>query len=1337
MKHLIGVVIICITAHTALANPFNNRVKIERRSSLKAQDINTEEFNQEKQNLLARKRSLLIQDIKKFIRESQSGDQKAELNLRLGKLYIEEYYYLMGKSQAKYDKESKSLNGKKVSPVLDTSEAMASLEKARTLYKDILSRFPSHPRKDELLYSLAILSLDKGNNNEAVSLLKRIEQETPSSKYVADALIQIGDFYFEANNFKEAEFYFSKAINRKDGKTLPYATYKKAWCQYNTQHFQVSLALFKSLIEMESADNSKNLMRLKNEALRDIALPFAELHLANEAIAFYRSQGDTYQRSGLESMANIFLEKADYKNAILVNETLLSLDANGIKNPDYELAIIDALRASGNNDRAVARLFAQLPNYMAGSSWYELNSASTGIIKGASNRFEETARKYALELHAEGQKTKNDKLYETARSLYQKYLEFFVNFPHAQTIRFYLAEIQYKQGDFLAAADNYYMVYQSPTAGNLRVDSIHFALSALDREVNSERKKAGLSEISKNNGTKLKPSEKEEVATPLSSVEGKFISIGEEYVSRFPKASDTADILYQVSYLKYSHSDFPESYQGFWSVIQNYPSHPTSYSSAYLVLDILNRKKEYTKLVTACQKFLASSAFVKLDFKNDVSSVLRLSELKRIQQIEEKGSFKEAAQAYVEYTKAYGVQDEVLYEKALYNASVNFYKAEAPLLALEVQEQFLRRFTKSLLRENMLLQVAKTYESLANFEKSAAYYETFATQYPANKQSSSALRLAGLYYWGAKNEGKAESVMKTYMSQYPKDSSAVLADLLDLYETQGATDKQIKHYLESRAQRGISYAQYLSDTLKIAELQGSKTGRLPASTMEEALKVTQKFHKDLMQSKNGVEQSSKVLFWFAGQKEQVFYNIKLTLPERTLQINLKRKLALLKEIESEYSNIAKLGGGEWGLGAIYKTASAFRTIAQDIAQAPVPAELSGEELEQYRTELKRQMVVPFTEKALGLVGQCLEKAQEFNLLSHWSSRCYSLGSEISAERYPAIKTFFLPPYRVAVMANGKDSKTPMGTVDQYQTPFESTAFFVPSNNERNIASVESSLPMLIEGSYGFSTDSDRATPTLFSYKLLDPARKMALNKALQETKPQKQSNYGYLHYLRLTNPGRAVSSILESIQKDPNNIALHNLLGLCYMDLGQFTAARITWLSLLARSGESAEIQNNLGVLFSLMGKEKQSIEFFKAAAQKEGALEAWNNLGFVSLKYRNGFQAKQYFEKAAAFNDQDAASKVGFGIAKIQNREFDSAKDALEEASSTFKSDPFAKLSYAYLLMDVEKETAAAKQLLDEYARKQMNLDGDSLFRQAFRDLNRGGKTSDSRGDELPQLPD
>ena len=38
------------------------------------------------------------------------------------------------------------------------------------------------------------------------------------------------------------------------------------------------------------------------------------------------------------------------------------------------------------------------------------------------------------------------------------------------------------------------------------------------------------------------------------------------------------------------------------------------------------------------------------------------------------------------------------------------------------------------------------------------------------------------------------------------------------------------------------------------------------------------------------------------------------IPQRNLEVNLQRKLALLKELEKEYSQIASLGGGEWGLG---------------------------------------------------------------------------------------------------------------------------------------------------------------------------------------------------------------------------------------------------------------------------------------------------------------------------------------------------------------------------------------------------------------------------------------
>ncbi len=1337
MKSLSVILLVQLFASNSFASSLDNKIRIQKRSSIKMSETTSEDFNEEKQTLLNRKRVVLIQDIKKFIREAKSNDQKAELNLRLGSLYMEEYHYLLAKAQARFEKESiaasKLKNKALQAPSLDTSEAMASLEKARVIYKDLLERFPTHPRKDEMLYFLALLTQDRGNANDAIQFLARLVKETPSSRFVAEALLQLGDHYFEKNNFRQAEEYFDRVLAANNPKTVPYAMYKKAWCAYNNQQYSSAIAQFKAVIELESAENSNYLMRLKNESLRDIALPFVELHKGEEAMTFYLAQGEPFNRSGLESMANLFLEKADYKNSIYFNETLLGLDPTGKKNPDYDLALIEALRLSGNTQKSISRLFSQLPNYMQGSSWYELNSSSPETVKGAAGRFEESARKYALELHAEGQKTKNDALYENAKSLYQKYLEFFANSTHAPTIRFYLAEILYKQEQYVAAADHYYTVFKNPTAGNLRVDSIHYALMALDKEMNARRKKEGLSEISKSNTAKLKENEEASAPTPFNPVEKRFVTVGEDYVSKFPKAKDTADILYQLAYLNYSHFNLPEAYKAFWGIVQSYPGHPTSYSSAGLILDILNRKKEYNKLVAACQKFLATNTLSKSDFRNEVSGVLRHSELKRIQLLEEKGSYKEAALAYVEYTKAYGAQDEALYEKALYNASVNFYKMGAVLPALENQERFLRRFTQSPLKENMLLQVAKTYEGLANFEKAASYFEQFAAQYPNNKQAVQALRLSGLYYWGAKNETKAEYVMKHFIAKYPNESAAVNNDLLELYETQGAKDKLVRYYLESRSRKGVSYAQYLSDTLKIAEIQGGSAGRLSPKTMEEALKISQRFHKELIKTKPGIEQTAKVLFWFATQKESVFNKIKLSLPQRTLELNLKRKLALLKEMENEFSSIAKLGGGDWGLGAIYKTASAYRSLAQDINQAPVPAELTGEQLEQYRTELKRQMVTPFTEKAVNLVGQCLDKAQEFNLLSQWTTKCYSLGSEINSERYPAIKTFFLPSLRVAVMENGKSSKIEQGYLKNYPYPFDSTAMFNPPSN-RALSSVPSSLPMLFDGGNGFGGETHLSTPNPFNYALLDNSRKDILNRAMQENKTGKQTTFGFLHYLRMVNPEKALPAVLQAIQSDTNNMALHNLLGLCYLDVGNYTSAKVTWLSMIARGLDSAEVQNNLGVLYLLQGKEKQAIDFFKEAAQKENALEAWTNLGFLSLKYRNGFEAKQFFQKATTLSESDVPSRVGFGVALIQNREFEAAKDSLAETSSTFKEDPFAKLTFSYLLLGMD-EVALARQTIENYSRGAMNLDRDSNFRQLIQELRKGSASSSPAGETLPSL--
>lgn len=1336
----------CLANAMAEEQTLRNRIKIKKKSELLHQVAGQEgqDLTEEKRELLAQKRRSLILDIKRFLRESHSEDQKAELNLRLGALFMEDYYSHIARAQTQFEKETQQYlaikNKKGVRPPkLDNSEAFASLDRARAIYKDLSSRFPNHPRRDEMFFFLASASLDRGQNQEGMDYLRQLTERYPNSKYSQDALIQLGDHYFEQNKFQVAEGYYDRIIQKKVRSLAPYAIYKKAWCEYNTQRGAAALQHFKWVIANEDKEELRgSQVRVRNEALRDITLPFVDLKLVDESIEFFKGQGDPHNRRGFETMASLYAEQGNYKNAIIMNETLLELDANYAKNPHYDISIIDSLKMSGQRDVAVQRLFARLPLYIEASTWYEINSGNPEVVRGAVKDFEETARKFAFEVHAEGQRTKNDNLYNTAKLLYEKYLESFPRTAHASQVRFYLAEILYKQEKYLASADHYYLVYKDNAAGTLRFDSIRYTLNALDHELNAQRKKAGLSEISSKSTSKLKdPDTAILEQTPYTEVEQKFINVATEFLGAYPQAKESPDVLYQQAYVQYVHYDFGSAYKSFWQLVQQYPKHTTAYPSAYLIMDVLNRRKDYAKLVLACQKFLATKEFSKDDFKVKVGDVLRHAELKRIQPLEEKGTFKEAGDAYVEYTKAYGTQDEALFEKALYNASVNYGKANALLAAVETQEKFLRRFPKSNMRENMLLQVAKTHETLANFEKSATYFEMFAQNYPKNPQARTALRLAGIYYWGAGNAKKGESVMQASLSTYGKDAKVVERDLLDLYDSQGATDKQISFYLNRRSQKGVPVSQYLADTVKISELQLKLHGRVQPKLMDEALKVSERYRKDLLQTPKGIQAMSKVLLWYTNQKEDVFYHIKLTLPQKKLEVNLQRKLALLKELEKEYSHIASLGGGEWGIASIYKTASAYRHMAQDVAEAPVPSELTAEQLEMYRGELKKQMVKPFNEKSLALTQQCLDKAQEFNVYTTSTSKCYSLAGELEPQRYPLIRTFYLPPVQVATMVpNAEESKIALGNYRTYIYPYGSQGLFGTGAQERSLASLSPvSLPNLYDNARG-SAEGRTAIPSLTNFRALADERKTLLGKAYDSERPSdpRKTTFSFLNLMRFQNPQKAASSILEAIQQDPQNMALHNLLGLAYLDGGNYPAAKVSWLSMIVLGAKDPAIWNNLGVVAYLEGNESGAIEYFNEAAQLEGAREAFTNLGFIALKYRNGFEAKKHFEKTLDLQKEDVTAQIGLGVARLQNREIDQAKEHLIEVAKKYKTDPYARLSLGYFLIDIEKDNDVARQILSEYMHHQ-SLDGDVQFREAIQETKNVAGNGTSQSGALPAI--
>jgi TolA-binding protein/Flp pilus assembly protein TadD len=1323
----------------AYAEGGKGRVRIKKKTRLTRDSGDGEEYNQARAEALAAKRNALIFDIKRFLSTARDNDQKAELNLRLANLYREEYVANLAKAQSEFDQamanfeKVQAKNPKAKAPVLDTTEALASLDRARGIYKDLLKQYPQHPRRDEMLFFLAQSSIDRGLNDEAMQYYKILLSEFPESRFSPDALVQLGDNYFDKNQWEQAETYYDEVMKRNFTPLLNYVHWRKGWCAYNTGRNAQAVQHFRWVVDNE--DTIENTpIRVKNEALKDIALPFVELGVTDQAVAFYSMQGDHQNRRGLEAMASLYVEKGNPKNGIFFYEHLLNLDANHPKNPDYDVSIAEALRAMGNMDGAVERIVMRYPLYAPKSNWHEVNHQDPKITKNAFEKFEETARKYAFMVHAEGQKTQRDTLYESAKKLYLKYIEYFPRTPHTSKIRFYLAEIYFRQKNFLPSADNYYLVYQDTTAdGKMRLAAIEYALKALDHKLNNDRKEAGLTTIDKKATAKLTQAVDAELKqTPYTEAETKFIAIADVFLEVYPKHKEAPFVLYEQAYLRYVHFDFADAYRSFWKLVQEYERHEMAKPSAYLIMDILNRRKDYAKLVAACKRFLElrGPAFKELEFRKETSKILRQAELKRIEQIEKKGEYKIAADMYIEYTKQYGSQDEVLFEKALYNASVNYRRAALLLPAVEAQEQFLRRFPKSNYRKEMLLQVAKTYESLGILDKSGAYFEVYATTYPQDKEASTALRLAGLYHWGSGNVRRGEAALLQYLKSYPNDTALVDNDLLMLYQTTGAVDKQVGFRDLLRKRKGIHPAEYMQYSIEIAEIF-ERQGQDKFAVLGDVIKFAQRYAKEIVSKPEGAEALSKLRLWIAQQKEDLFVSLKLQLPQENLEATLQKKLALMKELENEFSQIAALGNPDSGLAAIFKTANAYRHMAQAVLSAPVPSELTGEQMELYRAELNKQLIKPFNDRAAAMAAQCLEKAQEFNVISAWTAKCYSLASEMNPDRYPPVRTAYLPPQQLALLLppplpkKGEERKStdeggdggdptistpqeriPLGTVKFYLYPFYSSALFKPLDKVDPAAAEQAAgggLPDL-EGRSAEKTKSEGVRPLdpiTINYAALSEERKKLLKQALENEKPadsRRPKTFAYLNLMRLAKPQAAIPMVLKAIETDPENPALHNLLALCYFESENWSAARVTWLSMIAREMKHAAVWNNLGVVAMLEGNESMAMALWREAAGLPNAREAHLNLGFSALKYRNGFEAKKRFEAALALEPNDAAAQVGYEVGRLQNREIDVARDRLATLTKKLKRDPYARLSFGYMLLDAEKDPELAFRVLREY---------------------------------------
>lgn len=1223
MKHLLGILgVMTFTGHLLWAASVT-KVDIQKKSTIKRPKIRTDEaFQTEKAKVLAKRRSLLIQDVREALRRVKDKDQNIELKHRLANLYIEEF-----KFQAQQG-----------------ADARAYLQKAQGLFKELAQLGPQFQRHDEVLFQLAQSYLEFGQIDQAHQVFTALLAQHPNSPFKDEAYLQLADYSFDKGQFRKALEYFSKLIENPQSPLLLYAYYKSAWASYNLSQLNDSLNWFKKVIETEEVrGNSSHSLALKKEAVRDVCLPLADLKKYQEGIAFYREQGDPTHRKGLECLASLSQERGDSNESIELYQQLLQLDNHYAGNPEYSLSIIDIHRKHSKHPETLSALDDAMSVYLGESSWKEIFSSDPKVMESVRSSFESTTRKTALDIHAVGQKTKNPHLYQTARQFYQLYLKYFPLTLEASKAQFYLAEIDYKEKQFDSAATGYYAVFKNPQSGaELKLTALNYALMASSAQINQERKESGKSELTGITHKKRNQEEGDE-QVPYSSTEDRFFSIGDEFLSQYPQDKKAPEVLFQMAYLRYLHHDNKLAYQSFWKLVQKYPAHTTATYAGLLLLDILNQKSDYTNMIAACKKLLSTPQLNQEKFKGEVSDILRKSELKQIAALEADKQFEIAAKAYLAYDQKYGSQDLALKEKALFNAAACFSQAGDSEKALGTREAFLKQFPQSKLRADLLLQVAKSYEAITDFAKAAHYFELFHRENPQHAQSQESLRLAGFYFWGSGQRDRAEQILWESLRKYPSSKEMISKDLLEFYDTEQLFSQKQDFLLNARAMKGVSFGDYLYFTLELADLKDATQPGKANGFWTEADTLVEKYPSALLESKKGAELMGRVLLRRVEKRIQNFDSVRLKLPQAQLEKSLALKMRMLKELEGELAKIAKLGGDS-GLGALFYISKSYEALAREIQEAPVPSELTGEQLDIYRTELQKQMVLPFREKSLGFAQTCLDKAQELMLNSQWTGFCYTQASRLAPESHRWVRTYTLPPFVISFLST-QEQKAPISN-----SHFQSSVLF----QER-----------LKEKAYSISHEA----VSLISYQPLTEKRleDFPLSRTIAETASLDQQ-WKALNTLRIHNPTEAIRALKGVIRKNPDAVSFHNLLALAHLEANEYEKAKVTWLSLLARGISSPAIQNNLGVLEALKGNLTTASSFFAQAAQENHA-EALINQGLIALGAHNGSAALLHFEKALEVEPL-AIAEMGRGIAALQATPGEEAQDRAKALCKQFSSE-------------------------------------------------------------------
>lgn len=996
-----------------------------------APTLKYDQFRRQVEFKVAEKRESQIDGLKRLLETGPPENDVPDIKFRLAELYFEKarfYFFRAQEAEEKADKakdpgekdslKAESKNGTKESQVWD--------RRAVEIYKEIRERYPKYERMPEVLFALGQSYWTQSRFKEAIAVYTDLIRNFKDSPLVADAWLAFGEYYFNEAELNKALKAYELAASDKRARVYGFALYKQAWCYYNLAEWKKALEKFRATIfysQMADTLSGENRISLGREAQKDFVKTYAYIGEPNRAkfvLADIVNQDDCKTPECLklvEQLAGLWYDAGKFEESAYLYRELIRSNPESSRNAYYQGRVVDLVargadkKATTNETRRLVEIY-QVIKAKEGSATGEAGQRLKTDIVDAETLAEATVRRLGQEWNREAKKTRQKPTYDFAKSMYVEYLRLFPQSKFAYEMRFQLGDLHYKLEEYDEAAKAYEVTVLADPKGKYLVDAANDNILALEEHIKDLDLK--------------KPKPANDKPVEIHPERKRLVDACDRYLQFVPveKAEKAIAIMFKAGKIYYDHNQFDEAVKRFEAIVARTPEAEEAEYAANLVLDVYNLRQDWNKLYDLAARYLKLEALLKGRDKlaEQLIKAGEYAKFKLVQILEDKlkkdgGSLLPVARAYEEFQAEFPKSENA--DKALYNASVAYDSVGERERAQGLRQKLMEDYKDSALRADVQYYIAKSYEERAEFVKAAELFEAFADAYPNDARARDALYNAGVFFAGVGQVKAANGLRTEYLAKYGKQKGGE-AEAAKIGFVMARDLERAERWGEAASSYAEFTKKYPGDEQVYEALWREATIRRRLRQIPAAEKVEGTLFATVSErSKKGdkvppvaADYASRIAFSRLDQDFQKYAALKIQRPNIKNPTNFKKtlndKVVAREAIIKDYTAIVTTYQQAYStVGALYRIAQAWDNFVSNVVAVQCPAGLTEEQCGFFKQEIET-MVSPARDSALNAYKTCVDKSNQLNVFTEYSTECVKVLERASPESYPPLLERTIP-----------------------------------------------------------------------------------------------------------------------------------------------------------------------------------------------------------------------------------------------------------------------------------------------------------------------------------------